>query len=49
MTVMLAAALFFVGTATGFESRRVRLYSLLFGAAILVYVVVRLISLPVMM
>ena len=46
-TVMLAASLFFVGTSSRFESRRVRLYSFIFGAGILLYVALRLVRLPV--
>jgi hypothetical protein len=46
-TVMLAAVLFFVGTSTRFDSRRVRKFSFLFGAALFLYVAVRMMQLPV--
>lgn len=46
-TVMLAAVLFFVGTSTRFDSQRVRKFSFLFGAALFLYVVGRMILLPV--
>ena len=45
--LIVTAVLFFVGTSTRFDSQRVRKYSFLFGAALFVYVVVRMALLPV--
>lgn len=46
-TIMLAAVLFFTGTSTRFDSRRVRSGCFYFGAALFLVVVVRLLTLPV--
>lgn len=45
-TVLFAAVLFFAGTAGKFEQSRVRLFAALFGVALFVFAVIRIVLMP---